>query len=89
MAGTSGQSTGDDRIARHVPSIALEWLDTDPDQRWRVVDGTLRFADISGFTALSEKLARRGRIGAEELVEVLSLCSARCSTRASSTADSC
>jgi class 3 adenylate cyclase/tetratricopeptide (TPR) repeat protein len=30
------------------------------------------FADISGFTALSERLAARGRIGAEELVETLS-----------------
>jgi hypothetical protein len=30
------------------------------------------FADISGFTALSERLATRGRIGAEELVETLS-----------------
>lgn len=30
------------------------------------------FVDISGFTALSEKLARRGRVGAEELTETLS-----------------
>ncbi len=30
------------------------------------------FADISGFTALSERLATRGRIGTEELVETLS-----------------
>ena len=36
------------------------------------VDGTLCFVDISGFTALSEKLAARGRVGAEELTEVLS-----------------
>ncbi|UCG41294.1 MAG: AAA family ATPase, partial [Acidimicrobiia bacterium] len=31
----------------------------------------LVFVDISGFTALSEKLAARGRIGAEELTSVL------------------
>ena len=31
----------------------------------------LCFVDISGFTNLSEKLARRGRIGAEELTDVL------------------
>jgi class 3 adenylate cyclase/tetratricopeptide (TPR) repeat protein len=37
-----------------------------------LVDGTLCFVDISGFTALSEKLAARGRVGAEELTEVLS-----------------
>ncbi len=30
------------------------------------------FVDISGFTALSERLARRGRVGAEELTETLS-----------------
>ena len=29
------------------------------------------FADISGFTALTEKLSKRGRIGAEEIVETL------------------
>lgn len=29
------------------------------------------FVDISGFTALSERLARKGRIGAEELTSVL------------------
>ena len=34
--------------------------------------GTMVFADISGFTALSERLATRGRIGTEELVETLS-----------------
>src|SRR5262245_10996896 len=50
----------------------MEWLETEPHQRWREIDGTLCFADISGFTALSERLARRGRVGAEELVEVLS-----------------
>lgn len=44
----------------------------EPERQWRVVDGTMVFADISGFTALSERLAARGRIGTEELVETLS-----------------
>jgi class 3 adenylate cyclase/tetratricopeptide (TPR) repeat protein len=35
------------------------------------VEGTLCFIDISGFTALSERLAAKGRVGAEELTEVL------------------
>ena len=29
------------------------------------------FADVSGFTALTERLSRRGRIGAEEIVDTL------------------
>lgn len=58
--------------ARHVPRIALDWVVDTPDERWRRVEGTMVFADISGFTALSERLATKGRIGAEELVETLS-----------------
>jgi class 3 adenylate cyclase/predicted ATPase len=51
--------------------VAAEWdLDT-PGARFRVTDATMVFVDISGFTKLSERLARRGRIGAEELTEVL------------------
>ena len=56
---------------RFVPRLVVEWeLDGDAGP-WRSVPGTLIFVDISGFTKLSEKLARRGRIGAEELTEVL------------------
>ncbi len=55
-----------------MPELAIDWLLDSPEQRWRVIDGTLCFADISGFTALAEKLARRGRVGGEELVETLS-----------------
>lgn len=58
--------------ARHVPRVALDWIVDTPERRWRNVEGTMVFADISGFTALSERLATKGRIGAEELVETLS-----------------
>ena len=58
-------------LERYVPRTLSEWDATSPGERWRRVDGTLVFVDISGFTNLSEKLARRGRIGAEELTEVL------------------
>mgnify|MGYP001821149700 CR=1 FL=1 len=58
------------RLARYVPRLSAEWH-LDSRQHWRTVDGTLCYIDISGFTALSEKLARRGRIGAEELTDVL------------------
>ncbi len=49
----------------------LRAWDESSDVAWTTVDGTLCFVDISGFTALSEKLATLGRVGAEELTEVL------------------
>lgn len=55
----------------YVPRLAAEWDLDAPGARWRSIDATCCFVDISGFTALSERLARRGRIGAEELTEVL------------------
>ncbi len=58
-------------LRRHIPRIALDWDDDAPDRAWQQIDASLVFADISGFTALTEKLARRGRIGAEELIETL------------------
>lgn len=58
-------------LAPYVPRIAIEWDLDASGAAARLVDGTLVFVDISGFTALSERLARRGRIGAEELTDVL------------------
>jgi class 3 adenylate cyclase/tetratricopeptide (TPR) repeat protein len=58
-------------LRRHVPPVALRWDLESPGTMGRVVDGTLVFADVSGFTALTERLSRRGRIGAEEIVETL------------------
>lgn len=57
-------------LARYVPRQSAEW-ELRTENPWREIDGTLCYIDISGFTALSEKLARRGRIGAEELTEIL------------------
>ena len=51
--------------------VEEHWLAEEPDHRWRAVEGTLCFADVSGFTALSERLESRGRRGAEELVDTL------------------
>lgn len=58
-------------LRRHIPELALEWAETSPDRLWRRLEGTLCFADISGFTALAERLAQRGRMGGEELIETL------------------
>ena len=55
----------------YLPRVLIEWLREAPDERHRVVDGTLAMLDISGFTELTERLQRRGKAGAEELAEVL------------------
>jgi len=57
-----------DRHAPFVPVVVRTW---GKDERHRRVEGSLVFIDVSGFTALSERLARKGRIGAEEVAGVL------------------
>jgi len=59
------------RLAAYVPRIALNWLAESPGAAHRRVDGTLLFVDVSGFTALTEKLAARGKVGAEEITDVI------------------
>jgi class 3 adenylate cyclase/tetratricopeptide (TPR) repeat protein len=58
-------------LVSFVPRLTLEWLRDEPEELWREVEGTLAFVDISGFTAMSERLSRRGRAGAEEVTEVM------------------
>ena len=58
----------------HVPRVLLRHLVETPEDTVRTVDATILLADISGFTKLSERLARRGREGAEELVEAIGGC---------------
>lgn len=54
-------------LSPYVPRLATEWLESMPSESVRVLEGTLAFADISGFTRLTEILALRGKAGAEEL----------------------
>ena len=61
-------------LAPFLPRLVHEWLADEPERRWRAVDATAVFVDISGFTRLSERLARHGRVGAEELSEVIGSC---------------
>jgi class 3 adenylate cyclase/tetratricopeptide (TPR) repeat protein len=65
------ESTASAELASFVPRLTLEWLRDEPDTPWREVDGTLAFVDISGFTAMSERLSSLGRAGAEEVTEVM------------------
>ena len=60
-----------DPLRPFVPRIAVDWLRETPEARTRCFDGTLVFADISGFTELTEALAKRGREGAEEIAGVV------------------
>ena len=54
--------------ASYASTTALRWLAEDPGRVHRRVSGTVVLADISGFTRLAERLAVRGRAGAEEVV---------------------
>jgi class 3 adenylate cyclase/tetratricopeptide (TPR) repeat protein len=58
-------------LTPYVPRVVLEWLRDDPAATWRELEGTLAFVDLSGFTALSERLAKSGKAGAEELTDVI------------------
>ncbi|WP_188113407.1 adenylate/guanylate cyclase domain-containing protein [Nocardioides humilatus] len=64
-----------DRAARpllpYVPRLVVDWLEDRPDLTARSLDATAVFADISGFTNLTERLARRGKVGAEEMGDIL------------------
>ena len=64
-------SAGVEELVPFLPRLTLEWLKKSPDLRWLELDGTLAFIDISGFTAMSEKLSSSGRAGAEEVTEVM------------------
>jgi class 3 adenylate cyclase/tetratricopeptide (TPR) repeat protein len=60
-----------DPLTPYVPRLVLEWARDTPEASYRAIDGTLVFCDVSGFTALSERLARLGKLGAEELTDIL------------------
>jgi class 3 adenylate cyclase/tetratricopeptide (TPR) repeat protein len=59
-------------IGSYLPDLVHRWPVDGPLHRQ--VEGSLVSADISGFTALSERLAAHGREGAEELTFLLNQC---------------
>ncbi len=65
------ESTASAELVSFVPRLTLDWLRDQPDTLWHEVDGTLAFVDISGFTAMSERLSSLGRAGAEEVTEIM------------------
>ena len=72
-----------------VPRVVLESDLDAPGREWQEVEGSLMFLDVSGLTNLSERLARRGRIGTEEPPKSSARSSARCSTSRHARATSC
>ena len=63
--------SGSAELIPFVPRITVEWLQDNPELRWLEVEGTISFVDISGFTAMSERLSNIGRAGAEEVTDVM------------------
>ena len=59
-------------LAPYVPRLVRGWSEEPGGPRARVIDGSLVSVDISGFTALAERLAVNGKAGAEELVTCIS-----------------
>jgi class 3 adenylate cyclase/tetratricopeptide (TPR) repeat protein len=58
-------------LTAYVPRLLPAWAAVEVGPAHRVIDGSLLFFDITGFTPLTERLARRGREGAEELSNLL------------------
>jgi class 3 adenylate cyclase len=62
-------------LTSYVPALITRSLATDPAPVSAPVSSQFQaavlFADISGFTALTERLAQKGPVGAEELTQLL------------------
>ena len=61
-------------VTPYAPRLLIQRLAERPEALVEDVDGTIVFVDISGFTRLSERLASKGRVGAEELTEAIESC---------------
>ncbi len=59
-------------LPRHLVTTELRHLDHDAEPHGgEFLNGALLFADISGFTAMSERLSTLGREGAEQITEIV------------------
>ena len=60
-----------ERAGLYVPRVLQQHLVDDPLRHAWIAEGTAVFADVSGFTKLSEALAQKGREGAEQITETI------------------
>ena len=58
-------------LAPYLPRAVIRELAHDPPAAVRSLPGTLVFADVTGFTRLSERLARIGAEGAEQISDAI------------------
>jgi class 3 adenylate cyclase len=58
----------------YVPRLTVDWAFIAPERSEQAIDGSLLFVDISGFTKMSERLARHGKVGAEEVTDAIGTC---------------
>lgn len=61
-------------VASYLPRVLLNALDKRPGDKsaWiEPIEGSLLFADISGFTAMSERFSELGKEGAERLTQTI------------------
>ena len=55
----------------YLPRLVRDWA-ADTTVRHRRTEASMLFVDLSGFTAMSERLARSGNVGAEEITDIIS-----------------
>ncbi len=60
-----------ERVVPYLARILQLHLLADPGTPYWTAEGTALFADVSGFTQLSEQLARKGREGAEQITDTI------------------
>jgi class 3 adenylate cyclase/Tfp pilus assembly protein PilF len=58
-------------LRQYLPRLVRYWDAEAPGHLHRSIEGSMVFVDISGFTKMSERLARHGNVGAEEVTEVI------------------
>lgn len=55
----------------YLPRTLLSWQASEDPAPLLETEGTFLLVDISGFTALSEMLAEKGKVGSEEVTDIL------------------